>query len=46
VALRSAIPAAAALPLLEAIARRSTEQALMLGYLPTLALRALIRRTA
>jgi len=45
-ALRSAIPAAAALPLLEAIARRSTEQALMLGYLPTLALRALIRRTA
>ena len=45
-ALRSAIPAAAALPLLEAIARRSTEQALMLGYLPTLALRALVRRTA
>ncbi len=42
-ALRSAIPAAAALPLLEAIARRSSEQALVLGYLPTLALRAVVR---
>jgi hypothetical protein len=43
-ALRSQVPAAAALPLLEAIARRSIEQAVVLGYLPTLALRAVVRR--
>ena len=43
-ALRRQVPAAAALPLLEAIARRSAEQALVLGYLPTLALRAIVRR--
>jgi len=42
-ALRRQIPAAAGLPLLEAIARRSSEQALVLGYLPTLALRAVVR---
>jgi len=42
-ALRGRVPAAAALPLLEAIARRSTEHAVVLGYLPTLALRAVVR---
>ena len=41
-ALRRTIPAAAALPLLEAVARRSGRSAVVLGYLPTLALRAVL----
>ena len=42
--LRSQVPAAAGLPLLEAVARRSMEQAVVLGYLPTLALQVVVRR--
>jgi hypothetical protein len=45
-ALRRAIPAAAALPLLEAVARRPSARAVVLGYLPTLALRAVVSVTA
>ena len=45
-ALRRAIPAAAALPLLEAVARGSDRREVVLGYLPTLALRAVVTGAA